>query len=84
MDRLKLFKGEGAFARARALADAEGLHVSGTYEQDGAPVYFLTPPDAEDESVEAIAFRIREGRDMGDAEKVFKAAVARHMQRQSA
>lgn len=76
--KLKVFRGAGAFQRAR---ESAGDHrVCGTYVGND-PVYFLVGEDASDIDVQAAAFRIREGHDMGEGERVFAAAMKRHMAR---
>jgi TPP-dependent 2-oxoacid decarboxylase len=61
--RLRIFKGDGAFARAKDAATDE-QQVCGTYVAR-KPVYFLLPADASDDEVEAAAFFVREGREIG-------------------
>lgn len=76
-ERLRIFRGTGAFQRARAAAEAVGLAVGGTYEKDGKrPVYFLHKPGAADHEIEAIAFFVREGREIGPERQLIAMADA--------
>lgn len=63
MERLRIFRGDGAFGRARA-AKVEGLSVCGTWIQD-KPVYFLAPDTLTDEEMRDLAFEIANGRKPG-------------------
>lgn len=72
--RLRIFKGDGAFARAKEAA-GDDLQVCGTYV-DRKPVYFLQPRDAADLDIEAAAFFVREGREIGPERQLIAMADA--------
>lgn len=76
--KLKLYRGTGAFDRAKASADsAEGHMVVGSMLETGEPVYFVLPSDTPDEVVQDHAFLARHGRPRSDSERRIAAMAAR-------
>jgi hypothetical protein len=63
------------FEDAVAAADEDST-VCGTLLKSGAPAYFVMPRSADDEQIRDVAFRIREGRDIGSYELALLSAAA--------
>lgn len=62
---------ERAVAEARA---TDGM-VCSTVLSSGRPVYFVVPKDAPDASIEAFAFRLREGRHLTEGERILQSMI---------
>jgi hypothetical protein len=82
MSRLRVFRGAGAFERARQQLPGNQM-VCGVVLESGQPAYFHADKDAPDDEIQATAFRLRHGRDIGEGERQFIAALHRHQNRVS-
>lgn len=69
------------YERERQKAAEEGLVLCGTYLDDGTPVYYTVPPDADDLEIQTKAFTIRQGRPPSAGEGLLTAMAARRQRR---
>lgn len=63
------------FEQAKADAARDGGIVCGTVRANGRPMYFVVPKGTPDGSIEAQAFRLREGRALTEGERILQSMV---------
>jgi hypothetical protein len=63
------------FEQAKAEAAKTGGIVCGTVLANGRPQYFVVPAGTPDGSIEAQAFRLREGRALTEGERILQSMV---------
>jgi len=76
--KLQVFRGQGAFERARALAAERGLQVCGGIDAQRKPFYILAEPDEDDAVIESRMFAVRHGREPSPAELSLRNMAERH------
>lgn len=69
MGRLHVYRGKGAFDRAR-YAKTDDQQVCGVILADGHAAYFTMPADASDVEVQEQAFAVRNGRPVNDTDRL--------------
>lgn len=77
---IQSWRNRRAFKAARRKANPQGAMVCGTVK-NGKPIYFSAPREATDLEIQELAFRVREGREMADGERLLVAFIANRLRR---